>query len=126
MNPRPTRMSSNLLLDAVPVVNQAVKVRQSGKALTLTVPIRKRVWMGPPLSWILPFRDERRFAMDEVGQEVWRWCNGRRTTEQIIERFANKYNLRFHDARVAVTQYLRTLVQRNLVVLVLPEKSRDA
>ncbi|MFA9480410.1 PqqD family protein [Phycisphaerales bacterium AB-hyl4] len=122
MSQRPPRMTNEMLLDAIPVVNQAVKARQHGKAMELIVPLRQTWWMGPPLSWVFPFREERRIALDAVGQEVWRSCNGRRTTEQIIERFANKYNVRFHDARLAVTQFLRSLLERNLVALVLPEQ----
>ncbi|MEX0655239.1 MAG: PqqD family protein [Phycisphaeraceae bacterium] len=126
MSKHPSRLTNNMLLDAIPVANEAVKTRQYGKAMALVVPIRKSAWMGPPLSWIFPFRDERTFALDTVGQEVWRACNGRRTTEQIIERFANKYNVRFHDARLAVTQFLRTLVERNLVALILPEADKPS
>ena len=125
MSGRRERMTNDILLDAVPVANQSVKTQQHGKALELVVPLRQRRWMGPPLSWFLPFRKERRFALDEVGQHVWRSCNGRRTTEQIIERFASRYNVRFHDARVPVTQFLRTLVERNLVALVIRQPEGD-
>lgn len=126
MSKRRPRISNELLLRMVPVVNEAVEVHRQGKAVTLVVPIRQRKWMGRPLSWVFPFRTERRYALDHVGQEVWRSCNGRRTTEQIIERFASKYNVRFHDARLAVTQFLQTLVQRKLVALVMPREQRKA
>ncbi|MEX0746221.1 MAG: PqqD family protein [Phycisphaeraceae bacterium] len=117
------RMSSEVLLDAVPVVNRAVRTERHEKTLLLIVPIQQRWWMGPPLSWVFPFREERRIALDAQGQEVWRSCNGRRTTEQVIERFAKKYNVRFHDARISVTQFLRTLVHRRVVALMLPESA---
>lgn len=126
MSQRPSRMTNEMLLEAIPVANQAVKVRQNGKAVTLVVPLRQTWWMGPPLSWVFPFRADRRIALDAVGQEVWRSCNGHRTTEQIIERFASKYNVRFHDARLAVTQFLRSLLERNLVALVMPDDDDQA
>ncbi|MEX0886591.1 MAG: PqqD family protein [Phycisphaeraceae bacterium] len=121
---RVQRDASRHLLDAVPTVNQAVRVKQQGKALVLRVPIRQPWWMGPPLGWFCQFRDEKRYVLDEQGQELWRMCNGKRRTEEIIERFATRHQLRFHEARVAVMEYLGTLLKRNLMVMVLPQGGR--
>ena len=117
---RVRRQASRHLLDAVPTVNQAVRAKQQGKALLLHVPIQQRWWMGPPLSWFMQFRSEKRYLLDEQGQELWRMCNGRRRTEEIVEKFASRHQLRFHEARVAVMEYLGTLLKRNLLVMVLP------
>jgi hypothetical protein len=119
----PKRIDLEKLLDAVPTANSAVRVERHGESVVLFVPIRKRFWMGPPFSWVLPYRKEKGFALDALGAEVFSACDGERTLEQIIEGFADRHRLRFHEARLAVTQFLRTLSERNLVALVVQERA---
>jgi hypothetical protein len=111
-----------LLLLTVPAANGAVRAEPSGDGLLLWVPVRRRWWMGPPLGWLLPFRAERGIALDAIGREVWGACDGQRTTEQIIEAFAARHRLRFHEARLSVLTFLKSLVERNLIVLVATEE----
>lgn len=108
------------LLDAVPTANRAVRIERRGQSVVLFVPIQPSFWTGPPFSWFLPFRKERGFALDALGQEVFSACDGRRTLEEIVEAFAARHRIRFHEARVSVTQFLRTLSERNLVALIVP------
>ena len=115
-----TKLDPEKLLDAVPTPNAAVRLERRGDSVLLFVPLRPRFWTGPPLSWLLPFRKERGFALDALGEEVFAACDGRRTLEQIIEAFASRHRIRFHEARLAVTQFLRSLSERNLVALVVP------
>jgi len=120
---KPERIDLEQLLDAIPTTNAAVRVERQGDAVVLFVPIRRRFWMGPPFSWLLPFRKERGFALDALGAEVFSACDGERTLEQIIEGFAGRHRLRFHEARLAVTQFLRSLSERNLVAVVVRGRS---
>lgn len=106
------------LLDTVPVANEAVRRVNRDRGMLLWVPIQKRWWMGPPLGWVLPFRPEKGIALDTLGAEVYSACDGATTTEQIIERFAEQHKLRFHEARLSVLAFLKSLVERNLVALV--------
>ena len=119
----PKRIELEQLLDAIPTANTAVRVERDGDAVVLFVPIKPRFWMGPPFSWLLPFRKERGFALDALGAEVFSACDGRQTLEQIIDGFASRHRLRFHEARLAVTQFLRSLSERNLVAVVVQERS---
>jgi hypothetical protein len=114
------------LLDTVPVPNEAVRLVPRERGLVLWVPIEKRWWMGPPLAWVLPFRSEKGIALDALGAEVYRACDGATTTERIIEAFARHHRIRFHEARLSVLAFLRSLVARNLVVLVAPEARSSA
>jgi len=61
--------------------------------------------------------------LDALGRQVFVACDGSRTTEQIVEEFAERHRLRFHEARLSVLTFLRSLVERNLVALV---ASKDA
>jgi hypothetical protein len=106
-------------LRAVPHVNQAMEAhhRSDGSAL-VSVPIPRPKFLVPPLSWILPFSPYRRVELEPVGSGVLRMCDGRRTVEAIVEEFAAGHKLSFREAQLAVTQFLRQLMQRGLVVIV--------
>ncbi len=114
------RLSLSDLLDSVPVANKAVRVEKHGEGLVVYLPIRQRWWMSPPLSWVLPYRSERGVALDGLGSEVYRSVDGRQTVEQIVVAFARSHRLRFHEARLAVMQFLKMLAQRNIIVLAVP------
>jgi hypothetical protein len=112
-------ISPEQALGVVPLQNQAAKV--SRRALTnelmVTIPMRKPRVMVPPISWILPFRKERRIALDKLGEEVFKACDGHRSASDIIEDFARRHDLKFHEARIPVMQFLRDLMRRGAIVL---------
>lgn len=108
------------ILAAIPTRNTAVREETRGEALVLFVPIRKRWWMTGPLSWCLPLRREKGVALDAIGQEVWQACDGQHCLETLVEDFADRHRLGFHEARLTVMRFLRMLAQRNLLVLVGP------
>lgn len=108
------------LLDAVPTPNAAVRAERRGDAVVLWVPLQRRWYNQGAFRWLLPLRGEKGYALDRLGQEVWEACDGERTLERIVEDFARRHRVRFHEARVAVLTFLRTLVERRLVALVGP------
>ena len=111
-------ISTSELLDAVPVPNQAVVCEyESESEAVLTVPVRKRWYMKPPLGYLLPFGGVRRIGLDRMGREVWKQCDGTTTTEVIVERFAAAHGVRFHEARISILQFLRMLTQRGVIVM---------
>lgn len=118
-------ITSEEALAAVPVANQAAAVTRSAATdeLMITVPLRKPRLMVPPLSWILPYRKQRRIALDELGEEVYKACDGRRTTADIVEQFARHHDLLFHEARIPVMQFLRHLMRRGVIVVQGPHRS---
>ena len=122
----PKTWRADVLLDAVAVGNTAVRQELRDGRLVLHVPIQRKWYNSPPLSWFMPFRKERGFALDQFGEEVWRACDGEQTMEALIEEFAQQHQLRFHEARLAVTRFMQMMVQRGLVVLVFPKDKLQA
>jgi len=106
------------VLDLVPTVNQAMRIEPQEPGLLLWLPLRPRWWMRPPLSWILPYRKEKGIALDAMGRQVLEACNGEATVETIVEGFAARHQLRFHEARQSVLSFLRMLVERRVIALV--------
>jgi hypothetical protein len=84
---------------------------------------RRPQYLVPPLSWIVPFHPERRLVLDRLGTEVWTLSDGRHTVEQIVDLFAEGHKLTFHEARVAVTGYLKTLIERGVLAIAMPKPS---
>lgn len=105
------------LLSAVPHQNAAMKVETLRRGAMVSVPMRRPRWLVPPVSWVLPWSDHRRVQLDEPGAEVLNLCDGRRAVEEIIETFAQKHKLSFREGQMAVTQFLRELLRRGIVVL---------
>lgn len=117
MTARPD-ISFDDLLDSVPVRNERAEAEPMGRnGLVVRVPFRKRWYMNPPLTYILPIGRARRMSLDPVGREVWEMIDGRNTTEAIIERIATRYQIGFHEARMAVTQFLQGLTRNEAVVV---------
>ncbi|MDX2054547.1 MAG: PqqD family protein [Polyangiaceae bacterium] len=121
MTRAPEKLDPSQMLDLVPAANRAVRAEERGQTLILYVPIQRRWWMRGPFGWLLPFRKEKGIALDSLGREVWEACDGTRTIEDIAEGFAARHRVRFHEAKLSVTTFLRSLVERRVVVLVLTE-----
>lgn len=115
--PRLADLSHAQLLAAVPTPNGAVRCESRGDSLLLWVPLQQRWWLQRSLGWLLPVRREKGISLDLIGSEVWRACDGESTVEQIVAAFAERHQLRFHEARAAVSEFLGSLVARNLMVL---------
>ncbi len=97
--------------------------RRSGdeaEALEITVEMN-RPWylLFPPLSWIVRVGSTRTLGLDRLGARVWDLCDGKRTVEEIVDEFAELYDLSFHEARTSVTMYLKMLVQRGALAIVM-------
>ena len=123
----PDARSFDELLDSVPVRNVSARTEKSDRhALVVRVPIRKRWFNSPPLNWIMPAREMRSLGLDRVGHEVYQMCDGRTRTERIIEKFSHRYQVSFHEARLAVSRYLQMLVRHGVVALVGPRRGKGA
>jgi hypothetical protein len=110
------------MLHARLVANAAVRVEQEGPTgMRVAVPVRPRWWARPPLTWVFPLRAERRFALDDVGRALWEAGRKRRRLRLAVADFARSQRLSFHEARVALTPMLQTLVERGILALAAPE-----
>ena len=119
-----TAASWRRTLEAVPIRNSAARLVERGEGeLCLAVPVRRPRWMVPPISWVVPLAAERRVRLDRLGCEVWDLCDGRRSVEEMVDAFAARHALSFHEARVAVTGYLRELLRRGLLAVAMGQSA---
>ena len=114
------------MLAARPVRNAAAVVTRRGDGrVSLTVRRELPGWLVPPVSWVIHLKPTRTFALDRLGTQVWGLCDGERTVEAIVDAFAAEHRLTFHEARVAVGGYLRSLVARGALAMVMAQEERE-
>lgn len=116
---RKKKLLTSDYLRAIPYRNQIMEVtRQRGGGVLASIPMKRPRYMVPPLSWVLPYSTHRRVELDALGAEVLDLCDGKRSVEGIIERFASGHKLTFRESQLAVTQFLRQLTRRGLAAIV--------
>ncbi len=116
---RPSRdQTVSQLLTGVPMANEVMETSRAGDGLLVSIPIERPKWLVPPISWVVPFSKLRRVQLDAIGRAVLEACDGRRTVEEVIERFAAEHKLSFRESQLAVTRFLRELVTRGIIVIV--------
>lgn len=98
--------------------NQAARRSEKDGEPCLLVPTRRPRWLVPPLTLLVHPPSHGTIILDALGLQIWEDCDGARTVEQVIERFAKANALTFHEARVAVTQYTRVLIQKGALAVV--------
>lgn len=113
-----TPVSWRSMLQATPLRNVAVTVTEShAGTVCIDVPLKPQRWMVPPISWILQPSGKRTVQLDAIGTEIWQLCDGQHTVEEIIDDFAQRYALTFHEARTAVTEYIKSLIKRGVLAI---------
>jgi hypothetical protein len=61
---------------------------------------------------------ERTFGLDTYGRRVYECCNGKRTVDHIVRRFARETHISVPEAETAVTTFMKTLIAKGLVAMV--------
>lgn len=107
------------MLGAVPVHNKAAESRETDPdRVEITVTRKKPRYLIPPISWIIHPKLTVTFELDRLGAWIWKQCDGKKTAEKIIDDFAALHDLRFHEARTAVSDYLSLLAKNGAIALV--------
>ena len=109
------------MLRAIPVHNDAARIEylQEKHSARISVPAVKPKWMVAPVTWFVRFRSRKEYELDGIGMFVWEWCTGTNTVEQIIDAFAQRHALTFHESRVAVTEYITLLIKRGILAIMI-------
>ena len=62
----------------------------------------------------------RSIALDEIGSEIWRRCDGQNSVRDLIRFMMERYQFARKEADASVTTYLRQLGKRGLVGFAMP------
>jgi hypothetical protein len=111
-------VSWRAMLEAIPRRNLAAQVEVTDTGATrVSVPLRRPWWMIAPVKWVMHPTGRKTVGLDSLGTEVLELCDGSRSVERIVDEFAARHKLTFHESRVAVTGFLRSLVQRGTLAI---------
>lgn len=114
-------LSREQAFEAKPVALR-VKTRQplDNGGLCLIVPFQPRGYQ----KWLLrvPKDATRRIELDVAGVEVFDMCDGRTSVRQMARQFARNHKVAQQEAEVAVTAFIRSMIQRGLVSVVVDRR----
>ncbi|MDP6152208.1 MAG: PqqD family protein [Phycisphaeraceae bacterium] len=111
-------LSRDTAMNAKPVAVQVVGREDLGNGgQRLTVEYQSTGWRR----WLLraPENLKRQFELDPLGLQVFEMCDGQKNVRHIIDRFAKHNNVNRHEAQRAVTTFLRTLMQKGVVQMMI-------
>lgn len=112
---RPARSE---VLGACPQRHPAVlfeRRAESGLVL-LKVPRRADRWGNFVARW-LKLPDHKKIELDEIGSDVWEWCDGASGVGEIAQKISRKYRLNARQSEASVQAYLKMLAERRLIGL---------
>lgn len=109
------------LYRAVPVQNESATRRPVKHGLVLEIPLRKPEGRWSILTWFVPLSSDRRVYLDELGRNVFENCDGNSNVRTIIYEFADRYRLTFHESRLSIMAFLKSLIQRGAIAVVLKQ-----
>jgi hypothetical protein len=116
--PDNTQVGWHDFLLLVPMRNRAARIEdEEDGSFAVTVSVKKPWWFIPPVKWIVPMGAKRVVKLDPLGKMIWNACDDKQRVEDLVDMIAASEGLTFHEARVAVTQHLRELVRRGVLVL---------
>ncbi len=101
---------------------KAVVHREDASGCRIEVPNQRLKGLVPPVSWIIKPRPTRTVELDPLGSRIFMLCRDNTTVETVVDAFAKQMDLTFHESRVSVSQYIRYLVERGLLVLAVKEE----
>lgn len=84
--------------------------------LKLTVELTRPRWqqfLGAPAEV------NRSFVLDGFGREVYEACSGNKDVAAIVRDFSKKHNVSIAEAELAVSTFLKTLMARGLVAMLM-------
>jgi hypothetical protein len=111
-------------LAAVPIVNPTVKAARSASGLiTLHVP-RREDNLGRILITVFRVSPDvtKKVQLDEMGSFVWELCDGKNDVRAMVERLRERYHLEWKEAEVSLAAFMRSLMKKRLVALMLEKK----
>ena len=84
-----------------------------GRAL-LTIP-RPKNWKIAVVNLFFPVPESRDVALDAIGSDVWRLCDGQHTIAQISQKLGAQYKLGQREIELSLQQFFKDLGRRGYI-----------
>jgi len=113
-------------LKARPVKNQKILWEKNKDGNIIIYVPRKKTTLNYLFSSFFNLSGNKTIVLDELGSKVWGMCNAENTVEEMIGSFCREYKLNIKEAEISLLTYLKKLVERNLIGLIMEGKNADA
>ena len=119
---RKARPSRTMVLGARPQRHPSVLwSREQGPladrpVVCLRVP-RRSDRFGNLMAKMFRLPEHRKIELDEIGSDVWEWCDGEAGVGELSRKIGEKYRLNKRQSEASVTAYLKMLAERRLIGL---------
>lgn len=122
---KPFQLSRDQALDAKPIAARIIHrepLEDGGERLTVPlIPTNMQRWLLR-----LPESTTKKYELDTMGLEVLKMCDGNKTVRYIAKRFAKAHRMNVPEAEQAVVTFLRTMIRKGLVSMVVAKKVAPA
>ncbi|HDN17495.1 MAG TPA: PqqD family protein [Candidatus Bathyarchaeota archaeon] len=112
-------LSTQRFMASIPVRNPDIKWEWRENNVILYIPIVKDKLMKF-LEKLSKLPDYKRIKLDEISSRVWEKMDGKTTVKDIIRWLHEEYKLSEREAEISLRAYLKNLMDRNLVGLLVP------
>ena len=112
-------------MEARPVVGSIIRretLKDGGERVTISYKARR--WQRLVLR--AAETGTRQFDLDRFGVEILNLCDGHNRVSGIIEAFAAKHRVDQHEAQKAVIVFLRMLIAKGVISMVVPKADTPA
>ncbi len=93
-------------------------------AVTATL-TRPRDLKNRVVGTFLMLPESKQLKLDEVGTFVWNLCDGKHTVADMVAAMAEQYKLSRREVEVSLTEFLRMLAKRGMIVVAVPQDIVD-
>ena len=119
---RQAQLTREQAMGAYPVRNPALQWKVNNAGNVVVVLPRRGDIQGKALGWLFMVPESKPIELDEVGTDVWHYCNGDHTVAGLVALLAEKYKLNKREVEVSLTEYLRTLGKRGMIGFMVDQK----
>jgi hypothetical protein len=67
-------------------------------------------------------RQQKKVELDLIGSMIWQACDGQTRVRDIVEQVRRQFKITYREAEISVTEYVKTLGGRGLILLEMPPK----
>lgn len=117
--PRPTRREA---LELRPIRNPALEWAENEETgnVVLTI-VRPKTWKTRLIGVFVPIPETHPIALDAIGSDVWRLCDGENSLRAIAKTLEANYQLLPREAEISTGQFFKDLGRRGFIALLKPE-----
>jgi hypothetical protein len=118
--PPPPRVTRQDAMRVYPTRNPGLEWELDEEGVVTATLKRPRDLRNRVVGAFLMLPESRQLKLDEVGTFIWNLCDGQHTVADLVAAMAEKYKLSRREVEVSLTEFLRMLAKRGMIVVAVP------